>query len=178
MECQIIISRHLGLNICQFSGVKESENDVTSIDAKTTMHNGQLIEKASVTGIQFFNSDLEEIPSAIFDEENFKNIVSLRLDGGSLKYVNKDNFEDASKLRVLEIFNSQIHEISSQAFKFAESLEEIIIKDSTIERIDEEAFIGLKKLKKLQLVNCNYPNNHFFKHIPKRFKSILLTADQ
>lgn len=173
IECKVSPQVELGFTVCGFKGIKESEMDVTCIKPLTELFQGKETKKNEVTAILFIEFELVVIPSAIFDAKLFGEITKLKLVKGTLKTINQKSLEKATKLKSLEIYGTQIHEISSNAFELAGDLEEIVIQDCKIDYIALDAFVRLKKLKKVQMIGSKYSDNNFLDNIPNSVEKIL-----
>lgn len=167
MECSV--GQHYPFPFhCRFENVKGSEKDTTKVKVLPIPNDGRNITKDNVTAVIFSESEFDEIPSGIFEENLFGGIAYLKFSGGSIRSINAQSLEKASKLKFLEFSDSTLHAILPEAFKLAMSLEFIIIQDCTIESFSEDAFVGMKTLKIVQwAMNFNTDKNLIdFKDIP------------
>lgn len=172
MPCQVVVDRFKGFAFCQFSRINSKDFDIWKINATTTNFQGQAIETREVTAVSFAWSDVDRLPSSIFNSEVFGNITQLQFYGGHWKTISPESFDGAASLKILEVHNVTISEVVSRAFVGATDLEEILLRDCRIADIAKDAFEGLQNLKQLRLINSKIPNEDFLRNLPSLVKIV------
>ncbi|CAO1366207.1 unnamed protein product [Diamesa serratosioi] len=142
--------------------------------------NGDLLTNDSfVKAIKFQHSELDHIPSVIFTK--FINYNAVRVIGGKLGGIFKDDFELAPKLKYFYAPATKLTKIPDEAFVYAIALEAINLEYNEITSIGSNAFKGLDKLRVLDLTSNKITRleQQFFDNLPKPFENGLsLTSNE
>lgn len=134
--------------------------------------NGDLLTNDSfVRAIKFQHSDLDHIPSVIFTK--FINYNAVRVIGGKLGRIAKDDFKLAPKLKKFYAPAIKLTSIPDEAFVYAVALEAINLEFNEITSIGSNAFKGLEKLRLLDLTSNKITRleQEFFENLPKSFEN-------
>ena len=151
--------------VCNIKGVNMTDPNVTyTINTK--------VNKKTNAEVNFLQYKTENgntvafIPSSIFD--TFVNLETLIIDKNqNFKIMKPQYLRNASKLKLLFIFENKITNLDENLFVEAENLEYIDFEDNKIESIHKKTFSGLKKLQVLLLKGNLIKNVHFetFSHL-------------
>lgn len=171
MTCLPQVNRMAGFTFCDFTNISAAEKDTTKIEVESSTFQGQPINPDTISAILITSSNLDSIPSVVFD--SFAEISRIRIHSSSFNVIGKESFKLATALKYLEFFNTTIEEITPKAFKNAKELTEITFEDCTVEEIAEDAFVGLQNLKKIKITGSKFNSKDFLGNLPKSVKSIV-----
>ncbi|XP_031640336.1 leucine-rich repeat-containing protein 70-like [Contarinia nasturtii] len=99
-------------------------------------------------------SVIRYIPSNFFIHKNtFECLITLRMENVSLKAIYPHNFENITKLEVLQLAYNQIEHVPAGIFRHLPNLNTVDLSHNAIETIDTNAFRDCINLQHLQLNN-------------------------
>ena len=161
---------------CSFDTIDTAAKKFDSIKSHQFVYsgdeNGDLLTNDSfVKAIKFQHSNIHHIPSIIFTK--FKNYNAVRVIGGKLGRIEKDDFELAPKLKYFYAPATKLTTIPDEAFVYAVALEAINLEFNEITSIGSNAFKGLDKLRVLDLTSNKITSleQQFFDNLPKSFEN-------
>ena len=149
--------KFIKIYVCEIKGANMVDPNVTytintKANNKTNAEVNYLLYSAKN------GNTVDFIPSSIFD--TFANIEVLDISvKQNFKIMKPQYLRNASKLKLLFIFENKITNLDENLFVEAENLEYIDFEDNKIESIHKKTFRGLQKLHLLLL------NNNLIKHV-------------
>lgn len=114
---------------------------------KFTVENAETIKALDIVQ----GSKLVTVPAGIF--KTFPAMEKLFVSDLEIKVLQRDRFEGAEKLKVLNIYNNQIEVIPSKVFINLPNVVEVLLMNNKIETIQDNAFDGMTHLEMLRLGN-------------------------
>lgn len=105
-----------------------------------------------VNRVYITQSGILYVPSPMFGI--FKNLQWVEIENAGLQRLNENSFNNATKLKKFVSYRNKVATLGARAFFAAgESLEEILLSTNTITEMDSKAFLGLKSLKQLFILD-------------------------
>lgn len=161
---------------CSFDTIETIGQKFDSIKSHQFVYSGNekgdlLTNDSFVRAIKFQHSELDRIPSVIFTK--FINYNAVRIIGGKLGGISKDDFELAPKLKYFYAPAIKLTKIPDEAFVYALALETINLEFNEITSVGANAFRGLEKLRLLDLTSNKITRleQQFFENLPKSFEN-------
>lgn len=114
------------------------------------------------TELVFINATMPYIPLDL--EMEMGTFELFNLSSAKLQFLDKSNFELASKLKQLYLSGNELYELPVNTFRGASALEVLDLSGSQIEKMSPDAFTGLENLKLLDL-NGNLLKKFDFKEL-------------
>ena len=114
---------------CQFNGIEQHELEEV---LRTKFESEEIME------ITFRNSKFETFPSLVLEE--FPDLQFCSLNNSQLKFLSRESFKSAEKLRTLILSHNSLTQLDENLFRNLKSLEKIDFSHNQIKFIDDKAF--------------------------------------
>ncbi|XP_053530276.1 leucine-rich repeat-containing protein 55 isoform X2 [Ictalurus punctatus] len=104
-----------------------------------------------LSSVVFFLRNMGEINSTVFNHTNLSSVTSLTMTQSGITAIAPGAFSQFQSLKMLNLRNNELSQISSDWFIHKEVLENLLLTNNSIKALSEDSFAGLVGLLNLNL---------------------------